>query len=192
MKTLIQKVLETIFKLLIITIVVLLVLIVVNNCHGQTTQTIHLQKGWNLISSNVIPDTSDIEYIFRNADVAIVISLGGVYWPDHNVNDIVSWKHNEGYKVKVNTACDITLTGTPSDISSVNLNAGLNWLIMPLDYRINAADLFEPVNDKIILVVDVATTALYWPEFGINTLGNIVPGKAYYAYVFSPATVNFK
>jgi hypothetical protein len=46
-------------------------------------------------------------------------------------------------------------------------------------------------NSKVKIVKEVAGWKLYWKEMGINTLGYVHPGKAYYVYCTGETSVTF-
>jgi hypothetical protein len=51
-------------------------------------------------------------------------------------------------------------------------------------------DLFEDV-DGFVMAKEVAGTKIYWPEHGINTIGELMPGKSYNVYTSQSAIVRF-
>ena len=52
-------------------------------------------------------------------------------------------------------------------------------------------DLFAPLIGHVQIVKDVAAWGVYWPQFGVNTLGEVVPGKAYFVLVDEDVEVEF-
>jgi hypothetical protein len=55
---------------------------------------------------------------------------------------------------------------------------------------VNVENLFAGVP-SLQIVKEVAGTHLYWPTYGINTLGNLTPGKAYFVAVADMGSVTF-
>jgi hypothetical protein len=51
--------------------------------------------------------------------------------------------------------------------------------------------LFAPVVSDIEIVKDVAGYGIYWPAMGINTLGTLNPGKAYYVLSSANMEITF-
>jgi hypothetical protein len=54
---------------------------------------------------------------------------------------------------------------------------------------VDVAALFE--DKGVIIVKEVAGWNLYWPEFGINSLGALSPGKAYFVLMASNGNIEF-
>ncbi len=54
-----------------------------------------------------------------------------------------------------------------------------------------AEELFNPIIDHLQIVKEVAGSGVYWPQFGVNTLGELVPGKAYFMLVDEDVEVEF-
>lgn len=160
-------------------------------CKSQESHTIELNKGWQLISSYVIPDTSDIEYIFRNADVEVVVSLDGVYWRSQNINTIDNWKHDHAYKVKMKSKGSITLSGEISNMSSYTLKRGINYIPVPVNDSINTSIIFDNANPFIVFVVDLETMCLYMPQLMFVNLYYLLPGKGYIAYMSKESIINY-
>jgi len=44
----------------------------------------------------------------------------------------------------------------------------------------------------MVIVKEVAGWNLYWPEYGINTLGAMLPGKAYFVLMGSAGEIVFR
>jgi hypothetical protein len=145
-------------------------------------QTLVLHQGWNLFSKSVITDNESMEELFGAIDEHLVIlkdEAGMVYWPLLEVNTIGDYQSNKGYYAKVDIEVSLTFTGEIIPESTpILLQDG--WNIIPF-YRlveIDAAQFFESINSKIILVKDEAGL-VYWPEYGLNSIGNLTPGRAY-------------
>jgi hypothetical protein len=73
---------------------------------------------------------------------------------------------------------------------SVSLNAGWNLLPVVTPNDVDAANLLTFVNGFVI-AKDVAGTGVFWPQYNINTIGNLLPGKAYYVMMTAPGVVDY-
>jgi hypothetical protein len=69
------------------------------------------------------------------------------------------------------------------------LNAGWNLIPVLSNCPVDVASLFD--GTSAMMVKEVAGWQLYWPAFGINTLGNLVPGRAYYVNMQNAETITF-
>jgi hypothetical protein len=157
---------------------------------GQTTHTISLSKGYQMISSNIIPEDDSIHHIFAGKPVEIVIGKNGVYWQRGNVNTIHTWNSTQAYKVKANEPCTIEITGTPIELpSTIQMTTGYNYL--PALRNIKLVDLVQGYEDNIIMIVDMLTLALWMPDMYTSPLENITVGKGYILLALSPFTLTF-
>jgi hypothetical protein len=59
-----------------------------------------------------------------------------------------------------------------------DLNEGWNMIGFPLQEEMDAAASLEVLGDAIHLIKN-NNAAVYWPEFGFNSLGTLVPGQGY-------------
>jgi hypothetical protein len=107
------------------------------------------------------------------------------------VNTIGNWNDMDGYQIKMETAQQVTFTGEMQTDLSVGLTTGWNYLpvLNPCDNI--TVDLFSQITGNLQIVKEVAGWNVYWPEFGITTLDEIVPGKAYFVLVDDDVVVEF-
>jgi len=150
-----------------------------------------LPQGWAGISSWLDPVQQDAEDIFSqvSGDLIILQNLESVYWPEQGVNTIQDWNINSGYMIKMKNARQMAFPGIPLVNSSLFVNSG--WKLIPVltDCNVQTSALFQNANLKI--VKEVAGTNLYWPEYGINTLPYLDPGKSYFVYLNDTATLHY-
>ncbi len=158
-----------------------------------TQQTVILNAGWNAVSTDLVPADSDLSTILSGISDQLIImqNLTGVYYPQMNLNTIGDWEQGSGYMIKVSGNCSFTLPGYQSTEKTVLLSNG--WNLMPVlsDCPANTADLFAPIQDYIRIVKEADGTGVYWPAMGINSLPQLVPGKAYYVKIFTSKSVTF-
>ncbi|MBE0638424.1 MAG: T9SS type A sorting domain-containing protein [Bacteroidales bacterium] len=156
------------------------------------THPISLPAGWSGISSYVIPGQPAMEDVFAPIADELIIAqtMTEMYYPGQNINTIGNWVSHSAYKVKTNAACLLEIIGEYETILAVQLNAG--WSLLPVVTPDGAdpADLFMPVNGFVI-AKDVAGSGVYWPQYNINTIGTLYPGKAYYVLMTAPGVVDY-
>ncbi len=145
------------------------------------SQILNIPAGWSGISSYIDPLNKDIEDMFSPhiPDFIILASMTEFYYPDGGVNTINVWSRGLGYQVKAENEFDLTLTGTKIDPPEVNLAVG--WTLLPVLTPCGAAttDVFSEMT-TLNIVKEVAGTNMYWPAYGIKTLLDLEPGKAYW------------
>jgi len=151
-----------------------------------------LPEGWSGLSSYLVPVQPALEDVFAPISNELIIAqtMTGMYFPGQNINTIGNWESHSAYKVKTLAGCTLTLTGDYETNMTVSLNTGWNLLPVVTPDGAPAADLLSPINGFVI-AKDVAGTGIYWPEYGINTMEYLLPGKAYFVLLTENGEVNY-
>jgi hypothetical protein len=138
-----------------------------------------------------MPVNNDIADVFAPVNYAFVIAqtMAGVYYPAGPVNTIGDWLSQSAYKVKMNNQAVLPIIGNEELNKTFALSQGWNLVPVICNAPVNVVTLFPGTNLKILK--DVAGLGIYWPEFGINTIGTMLPGSAYYANMNTPGSVIF-
>ncbi|OQA98086.1 MAG: Carbohydrate binding module (family 6) [Bacteroidetes bacterium ADurb.Bin217] len=147
------------------------------------TQTISLQKGWNLISTNVDVQDSAIEKIFAGLDVQMVKNTNG-FWKKGQISAFNSLKTitpGNGYLVYMNTAGTITISGIPC--TGELLFAPTGWQL--IGYPCTGESLFAPTPISNYFNTSNCQTIKNFDGFWVpngtsNSLQNLEPGKGYW------------
>lgn len=155
------------------------------------SETLLVPAGWSGISSYVIPLAESLESMFNSvlSDLTILQNAAGMFWPGQNVNTLGTWNTHEGYQVKLANDVELTISGTRESNKLLQLVAGWNLIPVLSECDVDVTDLFNGTNAGI--VKEVAGTNIYWPEFGINTIGVLEPGKAYFVMMDEAAEITF-
>jgi uncharacterized protein (TIGR02145 family) len=150
-----------------------------------------LPAGWSGISSYIKPYNEDIETLLAPilSDLIILQSETGMYWPGEKTNTIFNWNTHEGYKIKMANAVELTISGTRETDKTLQLSVGWNLIPVLSECAVDVEVLFA--EKDLVMVKEVAGWNLYWPEFGINTLGGLLPGKAYFVLMGSEEEIEF-
>ncbi len=155
------------------------------------THSIPLPAGWSGLSSYVMPANNTIADIFApiGANFIILQTMTQAYYPAGGMNTIGNWQPQSAYRIKMSAPDVLDISGDQESNKVFGMNAG--WSLVPVitNQPVNVATLFTGTN--VQLVKDVAGVSVYWPAYGINTLGSLLPGKAYYAYLSSSGSVTF-
>ena len=148
-------------------------------------QLISLPAGWSGISSFIIPNDAAVANIFAPVQDKLVIlqNFDGMYWPTASVNTLVNWDDHAGYQIKMQTARQVTFSGEMQSNLTANLDAGWNYLPVLNACNNPVVALFSPIIGHLQIIKEVAGSRVYWPQYGVNTLGALVPGKAYFVLV---------
>lgn len=156
------------------------------------SQQINIQQGWSGISSYLIPETPAMEDVLQPIADQLIIAktmAGGIYYPGENINTIGNWESQSAYVIKTSAACTLPITGNYETDMTVSLNAG--WSLLPVlsSDEILVDNLFSGVD--LVIAKEIAGAGIYWPEYGINSLGYLIPGKAYYVLLTQNGEVNY-
>ena len=150
------------------------------------SQTINLQQGWSIISSYINANNNSMESIFNSVVTNLEIvkdENGNVYWPIFGLNSIGNFEIGEGYQVKMNYFDQITIQGNIIPFNTpITFNEGWNLIgyLHPEDG--NAIEMMNSIvlNNGPMKILKNSTGDVYWPEFGLNAIGNMSPGEGYH------------
>jgi len=109
---------------------------------------------------------------------------GGTYWPGQGINTIGNIDLTEGYRVFTNTAQTFTMTGVELGATTTySVSSGQwNWVGTPFITPVDVVTAFSPIVNNLYIAVN-DDGQIYWPNLGINTIGDLTPGDGYYIYV---------
>lgn len=157
------------------------------------SQTVTFAAGWNSLSSYIMPDETDIAVLLENIypDLIILQTLTKLYYPAGGINTIENWASKSAYQIKLAQDAVLTITGQPEQDKTFQLEAGWNLIPIIGSTSIDVEKLFVDDGNNLLIVKEAAGNALYWPAFGINTIGKLKPGKAYLVKVSNPAMLTF-
>ncbi|HPG41940.1 MAG TPA: FlgD immunoglobulin-like domain containing protein [bacterium] len=149
--------------------------------------TINLLAGWNWISSNVAPDSPDMETVWAGIPgLNIVKGQSGFYIPGV-INTIGDWDVKKMYMVNVQSACQLVITGSciAADMP-IPLQQNWNWVGYLPNSPINA----ETALASIVSHLSIAKSrnGFYIPGT-INNIGNMTTGSGYRIYLDQAATL---
>ena len=154
-------------------------------------QTVNLSSGWNILSMTVVPDNrsmlSVVQPLIDNGTLVKVQNEAGTaleFLASSWYNFIGNMLITEGYKVRVNAATSLHITGRPIDSPlTIPLSIGWNIISYPFMNSQAALDVFDPLIDAgtLVKVQNEAGVAMeYLPGFGwMDNIVNIMPGEGY-------------
>ncbi|NCA86756.1 MAG: T9SS type A sorting domain-containing protein, partial [Clostridia bacterium] len=144
-------------------------------------QQLTIPEGWSGISSFVTPLNPALETVFGpiTDDMILMANNSGIFWPGQNINTLGSLEITEGYKIKMQNSAQVSVSGNVSyPLSALTIPAG--WSYLPVNTPCEENVEQFAAYPQIAMIKDIAGTGIYWPEMGINTIGNLSPGKAYF------------
>jgi hypothetical protein len=156
------------------------------------SQVLNIPAGWSGISGYIDPLNKGVEDLFSPhiPDFIFMASMTDFYYPDGGVNTINNWSWQTGYQVKAANDFDVTLTGSKIDSPEVELASGWNLIPVLTPCGATTDEVFGGMTD-LNIVKEVAGINLYWPAFGIGSLENLDPGKAYFVAMDDAASFTY-
>ncbi|MFP4470024.1 MAG: hypothetical protein ACLFPE_05040 [Bacteroidales bacterium] len=156
-------------------------------------QVITLPQGWSAFSSFVDPLNNDFEAVMAPVNNSIIFAqqMNQVYWPEYGINTIGNFSNTEGYIVKMESAQTLPITGTRYTPGNIQIPEG--WSILPVlsECPVSYVSLTGQLQQKLIIVTEIAGTDVIWPQQGIFSLQWLQPGKAYMIKLSEQGTFNF-
>jgi hypothetical protein len=157
------------------------------------TQSIYLNPGWNIISTYIDPVTRDFSSMMNGIIGNLAIANnndGDVWWPSYDIYGIDEWNISEGYQVYMDVEDSLIITGVPlvAAETPVYLTEGWNIAAYVLDTPMPVETAYQSIEQSIRLVTNSAGE-FYWPEYGVNTIGDLYPGQGYKIYTESNTTL---
>lgn len=157
----------------------------------STTHNISLAAGWSGLSSYVMPADNAIVEVFDPVSSSFIIAqtMTGAYYPSGGMNTVVNWENQSAYKVKMNSPATLPIVGLEELNKTYNLTSGWNLVPVISAAPVDVVALFSGTG--LVIAKDIAGVGVYWPDYGINTIGNLLPGSAYYALMNTSGAVTF-
>lgn len=156
------------------------------------SQILNIPAGWSGVSSYIDPLNKGVDDIFSPhiPDFIILASITEFYYPDGGANTILNWSSETGYQIKTENEFNVTLTGSKIAPAQVDLATG--WNLMPVLTPCGATtdEVFNGMGN-LTIVKEVAGSKIYWPDYGIETLASLDPGKAYWVLMDDPTLVTY-
>jgi hypothetical protein len=148
------------------------------------TQSITLQKGWNIISTNVCPSDSSITTLFSGLDVQEIKTADAFWRKQQNTlfNNLKVIEAGKGYLVNMNVTATLTVTGTPTvkTVPITPLHKGWNIIGCPYQTSTVLSTLFNVTNTKMVKNFNG-----YWiPNGTTNSIQNLEPDFGYFILNF--------
>lgn len=153
------------------------------------TQTIELRAGWNWVSFNVDITLDDL----KAALMAAVPGTGTTIKSQDNITTYYNGTRWIGrlnsldldltqmYKIKVESACEITLEGMPINPAEhpVPIKQGDNWIGFPLNGEMPVTNVFDGFAQEGDIIKSKTAFAVYTGTKWRGTLQNLTPGQGY-------------
>jgi len=154
------------------------------------SQTIDLQKGWNLISFDLQPTYSSVDSVFKpvKSNLLEVKTLDAFFNPTQapSFNSLESVENGKAYFVKVSQASTLAVNGTQIASAQYAIDKGWNLVGVPVSTP-------ATISSKLVSPVSlVKNLEGFWVPSGTqNSLTTFVPGKGYLVKATSETTISW-
>lgn len=146
--------------------------------------SVQLSAGYDLFSLPVIlqdPDFSAVLQPVRTKVQEVQDYLGLRMQPGSGLNEIGDADVQQGYVSKTSEAVQFEVRGVPVKPSLYPIVIRTGWQIIPF-WSMSpkpVAEALSGISSQVVLVKDLQGRN-YIPQYGINTIGDLTPGKGYW------------
>ena len=161
----------------------------------STSQQIVLPLNWCYFSTYIspleVPFDSILSDIVSNVEI-VKNYMGQVYWPAYQVNSIGDYSITQAYQVKMASSDILTINGSEIVPELTDCPIPLGWYLIPY-LRTDAAPIVEMLSTitSDIEIVKNSLGQVYWPTYGINVFGDMVPGEGYQIKMNNAANLTY-
>ncbi len=156
---------------------------------------IYLKGGvWSMISSNKLPADLSIDNLMTDVNPSfgeygfMKDEDGLVYFPYEEINTIGNWNMSNGYQIYTEQDDTLEIKGIIPDLYTYRKSIEANkWHIVgfvpqfriPVDIAVQSIDNYNNNNTNYTLIVKNDNGEIYYPNYGINQIGDMKPGEGY-------------
>ena len=159
----------------------------------ETSQTIELEAGPNLVALYVRPDDPDIEALFEDVLDQIVLvkdSEGVTFAPGYGVRDLTEWEWTEAYLVYARGPVSVEVWGRQIEGAAVALGAGWDWVPYLGAEAAGVEEAFASLDGTLTRVED-ADGRMYPARRSAPPLETLEPGRGYRVHLTKADTLAF-
>ncbi len=160
---------------------------------------INFRSGWGMWSTfidvNTLPSKSADDILAPLTELIISKDNNGlVWWPYFGVNTIGDINNGEGYQYKMQTEQQLVLGGMPlvPELTTYHLLNG--YSLMGYTKQLPSPAAYEITQSGILphlIIFKDEDGFVFWPEFNIDLIGDLLPGKAYKLSVDFPMDFSY-
>lgn len=154
---------------------------------------IELLEGWNSLSCFIMPTINDIDTVLSQIIGSLIILTNdeGMIFPQGGVHTLTHFDPYKGYSLKLSGAESLKIRG--GVVVNRELSLPVGWTLVPVlsgcDVEIN--NLNPIFLNQLEIIVEMAGYRVYWPDYEIETLNTLSPGKAYLVKMSNAGTISF-
>ena len=159
------------------------------------TQYINLPEGWSIFSTYIDAFEPNLDSVFADIVANVIIvkdGFGLIYWPQWTINTIGSLTIGEGYQIKMLSTDTLGVTGLPvvPELTPIQIPQGWSIIGYLRQSPASIETMLNPIVSEIIIVKN-GMGQVYWPSWGVNSIGNMNPGEGYHIKLSTGQTLTY-
>jgi len=118
--------------------------------------------------------------------------LGQMFVPAWGLNNIGNWNPAHGYLVNTINQTSLLIDGLPINPANYPINISAGWQLVSYirSSPLSAPLALNSITNSLIFAKNNGGF-IYHPFFGINTIGDFIPGQGYWLYMSAPAVLYY-
>ena len=162
---------------------------------GINYQYIDLPMGWSIFSSYMNAFNPDLNNLCSPFATEVIIAKdedGQVFWPQWGLNAIGNILVGNGYQIKMASAQTMTVAGFAVEPENTPLVLEQGWSF--LGYLRQSPAPMEAMLSPVVSYVKIVKNGagqVYWPQFNLNLIGNMVSGQGYQINMLVPQVLTY-
>jgi hypothetical protein len=158
-------------------------------------QNIVMLQGWSIFSTYMEPINPGIDIVVAPIiqNVLLIKNWNGmVYWPQFGINLIGNMVPGQGYLIKILNTDTLKIEGTIIQPEITPIPIPISWSILGY-LRTTPAPLTTMLSPIVVNMglVKNYLGQVYWPQFSVNLIGDMIPGQGYLLKMLAPDTLTF-
>lgn len=159
-------------------------------------QVLTIQQGWSGFSTYMDPAgdlniASQLDCLKDDMIITVRQTPYGIWWPSQNINTIGNIYNTFGYKSKMINERTTVIFGSETPNKTVILPAGASYLPVRVTAPTPTSDILAQLSGQLLILYDIKTNAVIWPDGGIYLLDYLVPDRAYLINMFVPSSYTY-
>ncbi|MBE0637300.1 MAG: T9SS type A sorting domain-containing protein [Bacteroidales bacterium] len=159
-------------------------------------QILTIREGWSGFSTYMDPSgdlsiASQLDCIKEDMIITVRQQPYGIWWPSQNLNTIGNIYNTFGYKAKMEAERTTIIFGAETPDKTVELPAGASYLPVRVTAPTPTSDILAQLNGELLILFDINTNEVIWPDGGLFLLDYLTPDHAYLINMFVPSSYTY-
>ncbi|SEH06510.1 T9SS type A sorting domain-containing protein [Candidatus Venteria ishoeyi] len=156
-------------------------------------QNLNLPQGWSFFSTYIIPFEENLDSLCAPFVSEVIIAKDGdglTYWPQWGLNNIGEILLGDGYQIKMATTQTMLVAGLAVVPENTLVTIDQGWSFLGYLRQSPApVDVILSLITSEVNIVKNGDGLTYWPQYGVNAIGNMIPGQGYQLKMNSQQTI---